>query len=192
MKEGKMKMEPKDYLKEPYARILVPVDDGTYFAEILEFPGCFAQGDTPNEAMENLENVAIDWIQSAIELDQQIPPPNMNVSYSGRFALRLPKSIHRRAAQFAEKDNTSLNQFLLSAIASRVGAEDFTNRLIESIEEKLRPIGRTILIISDESLQRWDESRMTLTALPYFDQHLLEKSKVSNIPEKILEVSKNA
>ena len=44
-----MKRTAKDYLKEPYSRVLVPESDGTYSADILEFPGCFAEGKTPNE-----------------------------------------------------------------------------------------------------------------------------------------------
>jgi predicted RNA binding protein YcfA (HicA-like mRNA interferase family) len=33
-----------EYLKKPYGRLLVPEDEGGYRAEIIEFPGCFAEG----------------------------------------------------------------------------------------------------------------------------------------------------
>ncbi len=42
-----------DYLKEPYGRLLIQDEDGTYSTEILEFPGCFSQGETANEAVKN-------------------------------------------------------------------------------------------------------------------------------------------
>jgi antitoxin HicB len=184
----KMKMEINQYLKKPYARILVPADDGTYFAEILEFPGCFAQGDTPNQAMENLDKVAIDWIQSAIELGQQIPGPNLNVSYSGRIALRLPKSIHRRSAMLAEHDQTSLNQFFLSAIATRVGAEDFYERLLRRIENRIMPVAQTIIIMTQESLQSWDEPPERVESLPFMVSNLIE----GNVGEYKLEGINNA
>ena len=57
-----MKKKPEDYLKEPYSRVLLPEEDGRFSAEILEFPGCFAQGDNPGEAFDNLEMTAKSWI----------------------------------------------------------------------------------------------------------------------------------
>jgi len=162
-----MKNQPNDYLKEPYARVLVPDDDGTFFAEILEFPGCFAQGDTPNDAMDNLNDVALAWIESALELGQEIPSPFMNIGYSGRIALRLPKSIHKKASTYAERDAVSLNQFFLSAISTRIGAEDFYNRLVDRLEERLLPTARTVIFLSDKHMQKWDEPVKAVRTMPF-------------------------
>lgn len=126
----------KEYLKEPYSRVLVPEADGTYSADILEFPGCFAEGRTPDEAYANLEKVAESWIEAALEQGQEIPAPVEAHDFSGRIALRIPKSIHKQAAKFAEMDNTSLNQFFLTAVAARVGVEDFVERLSKRLEAK--------------------------------------------------------
>lgn len=124
-------------LKKPYARILIPTEDGTYSAELLEFPGCYTQGDTPQEAMDNLDDAAEAWIDAAIEQGQDIPEPFATHGYSGKVSLRLPRSIHKKAASFAQKDGVSLNNFFTSAIAARVGAEDFCEQLINRIEERL-------------------------------------------------------
>ena len=129
-------MSSEEYLKQPYARILIPDPGGGFSAEILEFPGCFSQGKTAEEAFSNLENAAMAWIESAMRQGQEIPSPSAHHGYTGKIALRLPKSIHRKAAQFAERDGTSLNQFLVSAIAARLGAEDLHARLIERLEER--------------------------------------------------------
>ena len=115
---------PNDYLLEPYARIVIPTEDGGFHTEILEFPGCYAQGKTAEEAYNNLERTAEGWIRACLNQGQEIPPPTSNVGFSGKISLRLPKSIHRQAARAAERDRTSLNQFLVSAVAARVGAED--------------------------------------------------------------------
>jgi len=131
---------PEEYLKQPYARILIPEDGGGYSAEILEFPGCFAQGDTPDEAYGNLEEAAKAWIQSSLERDLAIPPPSINAGYGGKIALRIPKSAHRFAVQMAERDGVSLNQFLVSAISARIGAEDLYNRMAQKIESKINAI----------------------------------------------------
>ncbi len=63
------------YLRRPYARVIVPETDGTYRAEILEFPGCLATGDTPAEALDSLEEIAVDWLEAALERNQPIPEP---------------------------------------------------------------------------------------------------------------------
>ena len=128
----------QEYLKEPYARILIPEEEGGYSAEFLEFPGCFAEGETADEAMQALDRAAEAWIQAALDQGQEIPPPFRNQGYGGKVALRLPRSLHRQAAQFAERDGTSLNQFLVSAIATRIGAEEFYNQLGTRLLEKLK------------------------------------------------------
>lgn len=67
--------KPDDYLKEPYSRILIPDDDGGYSAEMLEFPGCYSQGDTAEEAIRNLEDAARNWIEVTSAAGRPIPPP---------------------------------------------------------------------------------------------------------------------
>lgn len=122
-----------EYLKKPYSRILTPCEESGFTAEILEFPGCFAEGETAGKAYEALERAAKSWIEAAREQGQEIPEPINNQGYGGKIALRLPRSIHRQAVRMAERDETSLNQFLLGAISTRIGAEDFCNNLIERL-----------------------------------------------------------
>ncbi len=141
MKESRLSLSKartpaEDYLNAPYARVLIPdAESGTYTAMIKEFPGCVTQGDTPQEALELLDVIAKGWIEAALDLGQDIPLPDANQEeYSGRFALRLPRSLHRQAAQMAEQDGTSLNQFLITAIAARVGATELFTCMTSQIE----------------------------------------------------------
>ena len=128
---------PRDYLTKPYARVLTPdAEYGGYTAEILEFPGCVTEGDTPHEALENLEAAAEGWIEAALSMGQDIPEPSDAQGYGGRVALRLPRSLHRRAMQLAERDGTSLNQFLVAAIAERVGAGTLYTRMTQRLEQR--------------------------------------------------------
>jgi hypothetical protein len=39
-----------------------------------------------------------------------------------QLALRLPDSLHERARALAQRDNTSLNQFIVLAVAEKVSA----------------------------------------------------------------------
>ena len=125
------------YLQLPYARIVIPVEPSGFHAEILEFPGCFAQGERVEEAYENLERAAESWIEVCLSQGKNIPEPSSSLSFSGRIALRLPRSIHKKSAQLAERDETSLNTYLVSAISARVGAEEFYNVLAERLEQRL-------------------------------------------------------
>jgi predicted RNase H-like HicB family nuclease len=116
---------------------MIPVGPSSYHAEILEFPGCFAQGDTPADAYANLEKAAESWVDTCLSQGQEIPEPSSNVTYSGHIALRLPRSIHRQAATLADRDDTSLNTFLVSAVSAKVGAEDFYKKMAERMEQRL-------------------------------------------------------
>lgn len=109
------------YLKQPYTRIVVPEKDGTYRGEILEFPGCIATGDSPSKTIQALEIAAAEWLDAAIERNQPIPGPVESADFSGRLVLRMPKSLHKKAARLAERDGISLNQFIVSGLAEYVG-----------------------------------------------------------------------
>ena len=47
-----------------------------------------------------------------------IPEPQDENEYSGRFNLRIPKSLHRMLALTAKREGVSLNQMAMFAIAS--------------------------------------------------------------------------
>ncbi len=128
------KPRPQDYLKLPYARILIPEEDGRFSAEVLEFPGCYSQGQDASEAFDNLEKAAAAWIETCLDLGQEIPPPSVNHGYSGRIALRLPRGLHRVAAHKAQRDGISLNQCLITAIAAWVGADNLYERITHRVE----------------------------------------------------------
>ncbi len=89
----------------------------------------------PEAAYENLESAAAGWVEAALDMGQEIPEPTDPYSYSGRIALRLPRSLHRRVAQMAERDGTSLNQFLVAAVAERVGAETLYAQVLQQLGE---------------------------------------------------------
>jgi antitoxin HicB len=114
-------MTPVEYLKRPYGRVVIPEADGTFRSEILEFPGCIAVGDTSAEALAALEDVAASWLESSLARGKAIPEPLECSEYSGKLVVRLPKSLHKKAAYAAERDGVSLNHFIVSSIAQQVG-----------------------------------------------------------------------
>ncbi|MDA8205732.1 MAG: toxin-antitoxin system HicB family antitoxin [Thermaerobacter sp.] len=115
------KIDPREILKKPYARCLTPDECGGYVATIQEFSGCIAEGDSAELAMQNLEAAAASWLKAAAEFGQPIPDPLDLHGYSGKVALRIPRGLHKQAAEIAASEGASLNQFLTSAIAQAVG-----------------------------------------------------------------------
>jgi len=50
-------------------------EDQAFIAEVPELPGCAADGKTYREALENVEVVIAEWIETATELGRPIPVP---------------------------------------------------------------------------------------------------------------------
>lgn len=164
-----MNKSAEEYINEPYTRILIPNEDGSYSAEILEFSGCFAEGETANEAIDNLTNAALSWLEACIEEGLDIPEPFENQDFGGKIALRLPRSLHRQASRMAERDGVSLNQFLVSAISARVGAENLFTHLMDKFEQR---IGTTTLHTNSMLMSSVSNSDLIRVFNPR-DMHLL-------------------
>ena len=104
------------YTKLPYNYIIRPIEDesGSYFhATVLELDGCQSSGDTFQEAYESLMEAMEGWIEAKLGAGFPIPEPLDNERFSGRFVVRLPKSLHRRLVVEAEREGVSLNQYTL-------------------------------------------------------------------------------
>ncbi len=50
-------------------------EDESLIAEVPELPGCAADGETYQEALQNVEIVMQEWIETAQELGRTIPQP---------------------------------------------------------------------------------------------------------------------
>lgn len=104
----------------PWSRELVADEDGRFLAVVPELQGCFADGDTPEDALAALDVVLHDWLEIALEDGRELPEPRrLDLSEpSGRFSVRVPRSLHRRLVQSAEREESSLNQ-LVNVLLSR-------------------------------------------------------------------------
>lgn len=114
-----------EYLALPYTIEVVRDDsDGEvgYVAKVVELPGCFTQADSFEELGEMIEDAMRAWIETAIEDGQPIPEPRPVEAYSGKFVVRLPRSLHRELAQAAEREGVSLNALISNALAHFLGA----------------------------------------------------------------------
>ena len=111
----------REAVAAPYTRLFTREEDGRYSTSVLELPGCYSSGDTPEDAMEMLDEAIELWVEAELEDGRDIPPPSRAVEYSGRVAFRLIPSIHELAALLAQHEGVSLNRYLETAISYYVG-----------------------------------------------------------------------
>ena len=64
-----------DYLNLSYPITLYPEPDGGYTVMLADLPGCLSQGDTLEEAIANIKEAQIAWIETALECGDEIPVP---------------------------------------------------------------------------------------------------------------------
>lgn len=50
-------------------------EDSAFIAEVPELAGCMADGATYQEALANAEIIIQEWLETARDLDRQIPEP---------------------------------------------------------------------------------------------------------------------
>lgn len=56
--------------------------DGAFIAEVPELPGCAADGATYQEAIQNVETIMEEWIETARELGRPIPEPKGRLMFA--------------------------------------------------------------------------------------------------------------
>jgi predicted RNase H-like HicB family nuclease len=66
------------YLSLKYPALLVAEPEGGYTALHPDIEGCVAVGDTPAEALTNLEEARQLWLETAYEHGDKIPLPGEN------------------------------------------------------------------------------------------------------------------
>lgn len=56
-------------------------EDQAFIAEVPELPGCAADGETYQEAVQNVEIIMQEWIETAKELGRPIPEPKDHLMF---------------------------------------------------------------------------------------------------------------
>jgi predicted RNase H-like HicB family nuclease len=111
--------EAENFMNKNYRVALQYDPDGYWIAEHPELPGCKADGETAQEALSSLDISRELWIESRLATSLEVPEPQEAPQYSGRFVLRIPKSLHRDLANEAEEEGVSLNSLVSNVLAGR-------------------------------------------------------------------------
>ncbi|MBN2003940.1 MAG: type II toxin-antitoxin system HicB family antitoxin [Anaerolineae bacterium] len=112
------------YMGLPYRiEVYKEADENGYTAAIPELPGCLTYADTPDELFEMVEDAKRAWLETALEDGDYIPEPAPTEleEYSGRFLVRLPKTLHSQLANRATREGTSLNQLVVMMLSESMG-----------------------------------------------------------------------
>ncbi len=51
-------------------------DGGGFLATVPDLPGCMSDGETPEEAIVNVQDAIIGWIEAAQEMGRPVPAPS--------------------------------------------------------------------------------------------------------------------
>jgi len=108
------------YMILPYTYEYIREENGTWFVAVKELPGCMSVGDNLQDAYEMIRDAQSGWIETALELGRTIPEPQIQEEFSGKFNVRIPKSLHKDTVRAAQAEGVSLNQFVNVALAKAV------------------------------------------------------------------------
>ena len=114
--QKEQKMTVNEYMELPYNIVLRHIKDESgeyYFATVQELDGCMSDGATIEEAYINIREAMEGWIETKLEEGLAVPTPIDTDQYSGKFVVRLPKTLHHRLATEAQREGVSLNQYTL-------------------------------------------------------------------------------
>lgn len=155
------------YMSLPYRIELYPEEDGTFTAAIPDLPGCLSIGDTSEEALAMITEAKELWLETALADEDYIPEPApvLDETYSGKFVVRLPKTLHRRLAQLAKAENTSLNQMVNILLADSVGRWTEKWSIQSRPKEVLSVIGFTYATTPKVTGRKWGNQKLRTPAV---------------------------
>ena len=106
------------YMRLNYPFTLEQDNDGSYFIQFPDLPGCMTCGATIEEALEMGGDARKCWFESALQDGSFIPEPKTVEDYPNNFKLRLPKSLYSQLAKNASAEGVSMNQYCLYLLSS--------------------------------------------------------------------------
>ncbi|MBB5348067.1 toxin-antitoxin system HicB family antitoxin [Desulfoprunum benzoelyticum] len=121
------------------------------FPNISSFEGSFEEARaTVVDAIQTLKRIA-DEAGEAFPAPLPIPSDE----FSGRVTLRLPKSLHAKVARNAIQEETSLNQYLVTAIASYVGETDGVAKVVAEASKRIAGVMHYVVYNAFEPSRSW-------------------------------------
>lgn len=106
-----------------------------------DLPGCMTQGETIAELIKMVEDAKRAWILTALEDGKEIPKPRQMMEvYSGRFVVRISRTLHRQLVENAKKEGISLNQYVVQLLAQALGSQQQKTQMQQMIIQTISAI----------------------------------------------------
>jgi predicted HicB family RNase H-like nuclease len=131
------------YMSLPYRIEIQPIPAGKgggYDASIpkLGKRSVCGYGATIEEALNDLPAVKEERLRSYLEENLNIPEPDLDEdNFSGKFVIRIPKSLRRELSQRAGENNVSLNQLITSMLSSGLVLDTYYSAL-QDLKQEVR------------------------------------------------------
>ena len=130
------------YMSLPY-RVEVYPEEGGFTVVVPDLPGCMTCADTLDGLWPAIAEAKGLWLETALREGMPIPEPAPveAETHSGRFVVRIPRSLHRRLAERAQREDTSLNQLVLMLLSegmARRGISAAETRRMADVDAPLR------------------------------------------------------
>lgn len=119
-------------MKYPFDISYVKDGDNNYWvAKSKVLNTVIAQGDTAEEALTLFSELEDDWLLAAQKYKFDIPvlEPVSEPLFSGKFMVRISKTVHEKAAEAAKEQGVSLNQYVNDAIVTANTNADTTKKI---------------------------------------------------------------
>ena len=58
-------------------------EGGGFIATVPDLPGCMSDGDTPEEAVSNVQDAIVTWIEAARDMGHAVPKPSRHLAVAG-------------------------------------------------------------------------------------------------------------
>ena len=101
-------------------RRLTEDEGGGWLITFPDLPGCMSDGESVDEAIKNGRDAFNAWMEAHVADGRPVPKPG-EVGASGKFVLRVPKSLHARLMVRAKQEGVSMNTLAITLLAGSLG-----------------------------------------------------------------------
>ena len=93
-------------------------EDQCYIGSAPPLIGQSCHGPTESAVIQELTQIVEEWVEIMMTQGKPLPVATANKTFSGKFLVRVPPEVHKRAALKAAARGDSLNQFVSDILAS--------------------------------------------------------------------------
>ncbi len=142
--------------------------DFCFVGRVAEFPNISSYEDTYEDAramvvdsIKTLHTIAIEDGTTTFPE----PIPSLDDEFSGRVTLRLPKSLHAKVSRQAVMEDVSVNQYLVTAIATYAGESDGLSTARDAIVNAVQSVTMKVLATTNQWITAATDQQFSLALL---------------------------